>query len=80
MKESIIHCGGTETRLFSSEKPEVLLLEPIDRNDLDFLDREQADILNVQGITNTLEWNPGNHFKGTDLRTAKAFLWAMDLT
>lgn len=22
-----------------------------------------------------LEWNPGNHFKDADLRTAKAFLW-----
>ena len=25
--------------------------------------------------TVTLEWNPGNHFRASDLRTAKAFLW-----
>lgn len=25
--------------------------------------------------TVTLEWNPGNHFRDSDLRTAKAFLW-----
>lgn len=25
--------------------------------------------------TVTLEWNPGNHFQDSDLRTAKAFLW-----
>lgn len=38
--------------------------------------REQAVLLTAQGIENTLEWNPGNHFKDADLRTAKAFLWA----
>ena len=26
----------------------------------------------------TLEWNIGGHFKNTDLRTAKAFRWAME--
>ena len=26
----------------------------------------------------TLEWNNGGHFKDTDLRTAKAFRWAME--
>ncbi len=26
----------------------------------------------------TLEWNPGNHFKDADLRTAKAFLWCLE--
>lgn len=25
-----------------------------------------------------LEWNPGNHFKDADLRTAKAFLWCLE--
>ena len=23
----------------------------------------------------TLEWNPGNHFQDSELRTAKAFCW-----
>ena len=40
--------------------------------------REQSALLAAQGIGSTLEWNPGNHFKDTDLRTAKAFLWTMD--
>ncbi|MBR1927643.1 MAG: esterase [Bacteroidales bacterium] len=39
--------------------------------------REQAGLLSGQGIDCTLEWNPGNHFKDADLRTAKAFLWAI---
>ena len=37
---------------------------------------EQASLLERQGIETTLEWNPGNHFKEADIRTAKAFLWA----
>ena len=39
--------------------------------------REQSDLLTRQGIDATLEWNPGNHFQDTDLRTAKGFVWAM---
>ena len=29
-------------------------------------------------IKTTLEWNPGNHFKDPDIRTAKAFAWLMN--
>ena len=29
------------------------------------------------GINCTLEWNPGNHFKEPDVRTAKAFGWVL---
>ena len=40
--------------------------------------RGYADILSdTEGITTTLEWNPGNHFVDADRRTAKAFLWTM---
>lgn len=40
--------------------------------------REYADILSsTGGLETTLEWNPGNHFVDADLRTAKAFLWAI---
>lgn len=39
---------------------------------------EYAGILSAQGVENTLEWNPGNHFRDADLRTAKAFRWCMD--
>ena len=33
--------------------------------------------LSDQGITCSLEWNEGNHFKDADIRTAKAFSWAI---
>ena len=36
--------------------------------------REQYALLQTQG-TVTLEWNPGNHFQDSELRTAKAFCW-----
>ena len=31
-----------------------------------------------RGADCTLEWNSGGHFKGADLRTAKAFRWTME--
>lgn len=38
--------------------------------------REYSLILSgTEGLASTLEWNQGNHFVDTDLRTAKAFLW-----
>ena len=40
--------------------------------------RELFDILNAQGAVCTLEWNPGNHFRDADLRTANAFSWVMN--
>lgn len=39
---------------------------------------EYAGILSAKGVENTLEWNPGNHFRDADLRTAKAFRWCLD--
>ena len=30
-----------------------------------------------RGTDCTLEWNAGNHFKESELRTAKAFAWVM---
>ena len=36
--------------------------------------REQYELLQNERCT-TLEWNPGNHFQETEVRTAKAFLW-----
>jgi len=35
-------------------------------------------MLNKQGVRTVLEWNEGNHFKDADIRTAKAFAWAID--
>ena len=40
--------------------------------------REAYEHLKNVGITCTLEWNQGNHFKEPDFRTAKAFVWAME--
>ena len=39
--------------------------------------REAKKRLSEQGVDCTLEWNPGNHFKDADIRTAKAFAWVM---
>ena len=39
--------------------------------------RDAEAILREAGISCTLEWNRGNHFKEPDLRTAKAFAWLM---
>ena len=35
------------------------------------------DWLTKCGITCTLEWNQGNHFREPDIRTAKAFAWVL---
>ena len=42
--------------------------------------REAHELLKGQGIKTVLEWNPGNHFRDADIRTAKAFAWAMRKT
>lgn len=38
---------------------------------------EARDLLVERGINATLEWNPGNHFRDVDVRTARAFAWLM---
>ena len=40
--------------------------------------REAEGILKAQGIPCALEWNPGNHFRDADIRTAKAFAWVLN--
>ena len=39
--------------------------------------REAHALLKERGVNCVLEWNEGNHFKNTDLRTAKAFTWVL---
>lgn len=39
--------------------------------------REAHAILTEKEVKSILEWNPGNHFKDPELRTAKAFAWAI---
>lgn len=40
--------------------------------------REAYGLLKERGVDCVLEWNEGNHFRDADIRTAKAFAWAMD--
>ena len=40
--------------------------------------RRQHDLLLTANILSTLEWNKGNHFADTDLRTAKGFAWLLN--
>ena len=37
--------------------------------------QEANDWLKDHDVSCTLEWNPGNHFRDPDIRTAKAFAW-----
>ena len=39
--------------------------------------RECRELFSGLGIDCTLEWNPGNHFRDADRRTAKAFAWLL---
>lgn len=39
--------------------------------------REAYNLMKAQGVNAILEWNQGNHFRDADLRTARAFAWAM---
>ena len=39
--------------------------------------RQAEEILQGQGVKTVLEWNPGNHFRDADLRTARAFAWVL---
>ena len=40
--------------------------------------RTQQKLLTAEGITNTLEWNKGNHFHEPDVRCAKGFIWCVN--
>ena len=39
--------------------------------------RRQHALLTAQGVPAQLEWNPGNHFADSGLRTAKGMAWVM---
>ena len=40
--------------------------------------RALAALLSARGVDCALEWNPGNHFRDADLRTARAFAWVLN--
>ena len=72
MKENEIHSKAVYLSLGDKEEKE---RNPVMASVGDCI-REASDILKDKGIKTILEWNPGNHFKDADLRTAKAFAWA----
>ena len=37
----------------------------------------QLELLTDNGISCTLEWNKGDHFKESGIRSAKAFAWCI---
>lgn len=39
--------------------------------------RETHSLILERNVACPLEWNPGNHFKEPELRTAKAFSWLL---
>ena len=39
--------------------------------------RELHALLAARGTDCVLEWNPGNHFREPELRTARAFAWLL---
>ena len=41
--------------------------------------RKAYELLKAKGVNTSFEWNQGNHFKDVDIRTAKAFAWALNL-
>ena len=42
--------------------------------------QEACEHLHETGVDTILEWNPGNHFKEPDIRTAKGFAWVIRKT
>ena len=76
MRDNIINTGSVYLSLGDKEeKARNLLMATVGARI-----REAHDLLKEQGIDTILEWNPGNHFKDADIRTAKAFAWVMGRT
>ena len=40
--------------------------------------RKQEELLKNDNINTILEWNKGGHFRDSDLRVAKAFVWCIE--
>ena len=73
MKKSCIHAGSVYLSLGDKEAK---TRNPVMATVADRI-RDAYSLLKEQGINTALEWNPGNHFKDPDIRTAKAFAWVM---
>ena len=73
MRENKIGCGAVCLSLGDREEK---ARNPVTATVGDRI-RTAYALLKEQNIRCTLEWNEGNHFKDADLRTAKAFAWAV---
>lgn len=40
--------------------------------------RKQEELLKNDNINTILEWNKGGHFRDSDIRVAKAFIWCIE--
>ncbi len=75
MKTHEIKCSGVYLSLGDKEEK---IKNPVMKKVGDCI-KEAHSYLEGRGINCTLEWNQGNHFKDTEIRTAKAFAWALAL-
>lgn len=73
MKENTFHAGIAYLSLGDKEER---TRNPIMARVGDAI-RQGRMILKDAGVDCILEWNKGNHFKNSDLRTARAFAWVM---
>lgn len=73
MKANAIHTGSVYLSLGDREEK---ARNPVTASVRERI-REAYDLMKEQGVNTILEWNRGNHFKDTDIRTAKAFAWVM---
>lgn len=74
MQENGLHCGTVYLSLGTREEK---TRNPVMRTVGDCV-RNSFAWMQAQGVSCTLEWNPGNHFREPGLRTAKAFAWVLN--
>ena len=73
MKEHSIKTGGVYLSLGDKEAK---TKKPVMASVGDRIKEAEA-ILKERGVKTALEWNPGNHFTDSGLRTAKAYAWVL---
>ena len=74
MESNTIRCKAVYLSLGDKEAK---TRNPVMATVADCIERARA-ILESAGTDVTFEWNPGNHFREPDLRTAKAFAWLLN--
>ncbi len=74
MKENEIRCNNVYLSLGDKEEK---ARNPVMATVGDRI-RFAGTLLKESGVNTILEWNPGNHFKDFDIRTAKGFIWTIN--